>query len=213
MHRFGGFVSMKANGDGTESPYEINITLFDACMGTRRGIDHFQIARFLCSQAMMMVLQGIPAVYIQSLLASANDLNHVEQTGRTRSINRRIWQDDELRYLLENPVSNQSEVFNALTHMIRVRRRQLAFHPNATQEVISVNTDLFVVRRQFRDISEDQVIFALSNVTDRILHLPLSILGFLKKDYVDILHNPSEKIGDIITLHPYQSLWLTNNPR
>ncbi|MDO6805926.1 sugar phosphorylase, partial [Wenyingzhuangia sp. 1_MG-2023] len=94
---------MKANPDGTESPYEINIALFDACMGTRRGPDHFQVPRFLCSQAIMLAMQGIPAVYIHSLTASPNDLAHVEQTGRTRSINRRIWNCDELETLLNNP--------------------------------------------------------------------------------------------------------------
>ncbi|MEK9713166.1 MAG: sugar phosphorylase, partial [Thalassolituus sp.] len=127
MHRFGGFVSMKANSDGTESPYEINITLFDACMGTRRGVDHHQVQRFLCSQAIMLAMQGIPAVYIHSLTASPNDLEHVEKTGRTRSINRRIWDKNELDYLLGNPVTPQAEVFAALTRMIKLRRKQPAF--------------------------------------------------------------------------------------
>ena len=36
--------------------------------------------------------QGMPALYIHSLLATTNDLDLVEQTGRTRSINRGHWQ-------------------------------------------------------------------------------------------------------------------------
>lgn len=70
MHRFGGFVSMKANQDGKDSPYEINISLFDAMQGTRRGPDQWQVQRFLCSQAIMLSLQGIPALYIHSLTAT-----------------------------------------------------------------------------------------------------------------------------------------------
>ncbi|PHS00999.1 MAG: alpha-amylase [Oceanobacter sp.] len=207
MHRFGGFVSMKANSDGTESPYEINITLFDACMGTRRGVDHHQVPRFLCSQAIMLAMQGIPAVYIHSLTASPNDLDHVEQTGRTRSINRRIWDKNELEYLLGNPVTHQAEVFTTLTRMIRIRRDQKAFNPDARQDVIKINTDLFILKRTSTD--GEQRIYAISNVTERILRLPLASLGFLENGLKDILALESTTIDEELVLYPYQTVWLT----
>lgn len=207
MHRFGGFVSMKANSDGTESPYEINITLFDACMGTRRGVDHHQVPRFLCSQAIMLAMQGIPAVYIHSLTASANDLDHVEQTGRTRSINRRIWDKSELEYLLGNSVTHQAEVFTALTRMIRTRRDQPAFNPDARQDVIKINTDLFILKRT--SVEGDQRIYAISNVTERILRLPLASLGFLENGLKDLLAQEPTSIDEELVLYPYQTVWLT----
>ena len=207
MHRFGGFVSMKANSDGTESPYEINITLFDACMGTRRGVDHHQVPLFLCSQAIMLAMQGIPAVYIHSLTASPNDLDHVEQTGRTRSINRRIWDKNELEYLLGNPVTHQAEVFTTLTRMIRIRRDQKAFNPDARQDVIKINTDLFILKRTSTD--GEQRIYAISNVTERILRLPLASLGFLENGLKDILALESTTIDEELVLYPYQTVWLT----
>lgn len=207
MHRFGGFVSMKANSDGTESPYEINITLFDACMGTRRGVDHHQVPRFLCSQAIMLAMQGIPAVYIHSLTASPNDLDHVEQTGRTRSINRRIWDKNELEYLLGNPVTHQAEVFTTLTRMIRIRRDQKAFNPDARQDVIKINTDLFILKRTSTD--GEQRVYAISNVTERILRLPLASLGFLENGLKDILALESTTIDEELVLYPYQTVWLT----
>ncbi|MAE21148.1 MAG: alpha-amylase [Pseudomonas sp.] len=208
MHRFGGFVSMKANSDGTESPYEINITLFDACMGTRRGVDHYQVPRFLCSQAIMLAMQGIPAVYLHSLTASPNDLDHVEQTGRTRSINRRIWDKHELECLLANPVTHQAEVFQALTRMIRLRRQQPAFHPDARQDVIKINTDLFILKRT--SIDGEQKIFAVSNVTERILKLPLATLGFLESGLMDLLAENPQPIEQDLMLSPYQTVWLTS---
>ena len=206
MHRFGGFVSMKANSDGSESPYEINITLFDACMGTRRGVDHHQVPRFLCSQAIMLSMQGIPAVYIHSLTASPNDLARVEQTGRTRSINRRIWDAGELEYLLGNPVTHQAEVFSALSRMIKIRRKQPAFHPDARQEVIKINSDLFILRRSCGD--SGQRIYAIANVTERILNLPLASLGFLESGLKDLLSLNEAVIGDELVLYPYQCAWL-----
>lgn len=209
MHRFGGFVSMKANSDGTESPYEINITLFDACMGTRRGVDHHQVPRFLCSQSIMLAMQGIPAVYLHSLTASPNDLEHVEQTGRTRSINRRIWDKNELEYLLANPVTHQAEVFNALTRMIRIRRDQPAFNPDARQDVIKINTDLFILQRT--SLNGIQRIYAISNVTERILRLPLASLGFLENGLKDLLAQEPTTIENELILYPYQTAWLTKN--
>lgn len=208
MHRFGGFVSMKANPDGSLSPYEINISLFDACMGTRRGVDHWQVSRFLCSQAMMLAMQGIPAMYIHSLTASPNDLQRVEETGRTRSINRRIWQADELQQLLANPVTPQAEVFSALQRLLRIRRQHPAFHPDARQEVIRISSDLFVLKR----VSEGagQVIHAISNVTDRALDMPLATLGFLPAGLRDLLAcDDSWRLEGSLVLLPYQTVWLT----
>lgn len=211
MHRFGGFVSMKANPDGSQSPYEINISLFDACMGTRRGSDHFQVQRFLCSQAIMLALRGIPALYIHSLVATPNDLDHVEQTGRTRSINRKIWDKHELECLLNNPVTPQAEVFTELRRMIRIRRDQKAFHPDAKQDIVRINSDLFIVKRTSMD--NRQTLYALSNVTERILQLPLASLGFLPGGLVDLLSHQEADIAatEILTLAPYQTVWLTQS--
>jgi sucrose phosphorylase len=72
MQQFGGKISMRKKPDGTESPYEINISLFDALKGTAKGEDEWQIERFLCSQTIMMALEGIPAFYIHSFLATPN---------------------------------------------------------------------------------------------------------------------------------------------
>lgn len=205
MHRFGGFVSMKANPDGSQSPYEINISLFDACMGTRRGADHFQVQRFLCAQAIMLAMQGIPAVYIHSLLATPNDLEHVEKTGRTRSINRKIWDKSELECLLNNPVTPQAEVFSELRRMIRIRCAQQAFHPDGRQDIIRINSDLFINRRSHNG----QILFAIANVTERMLKLPLDVLGFLPDGLTDLLAYEPQVISGELALAPYQTVWLS----
>lgn len=204
MHRFGGFVSMKANPDGSQSPYEINISLFDACMGTRRGPDHYQVQRFLCAQSIMLGLQGIPAVYIHSLLATPNDLAHVERTGRTRSINRKVWDEAELKSLLQNPLSHQAEVFSELRRIIKIRCAQPAFHPDARQDIIRINSDLFINKRS----SQGQTLYAISNVTERLLKLPLDALGFLPAGLTDLLQVDAQPLLSELMLAPYQTVWL-----
>lgn len=173
MHRFGGFVSMRSNPDGSDSPYEINITWFEAMRGTRRGPDPWQIARFLCSQAIMLTLQGIPALYIHTLTGTLNDVEGVERSGRLRSINRRRWQRDELALLLESPSTPTHDVFHALSRLLELRRTEPCFHPNATQRVLTTPPDVLAIERG--PLSDGRRLLALFNVTDTLL--PLDNVG------------------------------------
>ena len=164
MHRFGGFVSMRSNPDGSDTPYEINITWFEAMRGTRRGPDPWQIARFLCSQAIMLSLQGIPALYIHTLTGTLNDVEGVERSGRLRSINRRRWQLDELALLLESPATPTHDVFHALHRLLTQRRQEPCFHPNAPQRVIDTPSELLALERG--PLPNGRRLLALYNVTD-----------------------------------------------
>ncbi|GGC90316.1 sugar phosphorylase [Vreelandella lutescens] len=164
MHRFGGFVSMRSNPDGSDTPYEINITWFEAMRGTRRGPDPWQIARFLCSQAIMLSLQGIPALYIHTLTGTLNDVEGVERSGRLRSINRRRWQLDELALLLESPSTPTHDVFRALHRLLEQRRQEPCFHPNAPQRVIETPPELLAIERG--PLTHGRRLLALYNVTD-----------------------------------------------
>ncbi|MBC6418550.1 MAG: sugar phosphorylase [Prochloron sp. SP5CPC1] len=210
MKQFGAEISMRTGNDGQEHLYEINISLFDAFKGTIKGEDEWQIERFLCSQIIAMSLEGIPAFYIHSLLATPNDVEHVRQTGRKRSINRHQWNEVALAQQLNNPNSNQSLVLKELSRLIRIRRRQKAFHPNATQYTLHLGNSLFSFWRQ--SMSRDQSIFSIHNVTDRPQVVCLSELNIYETDnWCDLMGSGQlEDIHGKLTLKPYQSVWLTN---
>ncbi|MWJ27660.1 alpha-amylase [Halomonas sp. ZH2S] len=165
MHRFGGFVSMRSNPEGGDIPYEINITWFEAMQGTHRGADPWQVARFLCSQAIMLGLQGIPALYLHSLTATPNDLEGVERSGRLRSINRRRWQLKELEPLLDSATTPTHKVFTALNRLLEQRREEPCFHPSAPQRVLPAPNELLVIERG--PMADGRRLLALYNVTDR----------------------------------------------
>ncbi len=209
MHSFGGFVSMRSRPDGSESPYEINIALFDAFKGTDRGPDRWQVARLMCSQTVMMALKGIPAVYIHSLTATANDLAGVERSGRLRSINRRKWDRDELDGLLADPETAQKRVFDELRRLLVIRRGQSAFHPVAEQQVLSLGDAFFGLWR--RSLDGRQQILAVSNLTDNPQSLPLALSELQKASkWVDLISGEELALGTgELTLAPYQSVWLT----
>ena len=210
MRGFGGEISKRALADGSLAPYEINITLFDALKGTVDGEDAFQEARFLCSQAVMLGLEGVPAIYIHSLLACPNDHEGVAATGRKRSINRRRWDEEELEALLADDESPQARVLERLGRLIRIRRRQPAFHPNATQYTLQLGDALFGFWRQ--SPRREQSIFAVHNLRPETRRLPLSSLNLVATDgWRDLIADqPVDDLGAVLELAPYQSIWLTN---
>lgn len=211
MRRFGGAISMRQQPDGSESPYEVNISFFDALKGTAEGEDQWQIERFLCSQTIMMSLEGIPAFYIHSLLATANDWEAVERTGRKRSINRHQWDYEQLQRHLADGPSPHAVVFKELCRLIRLRRKQGAFHPNATQYTLHLhNQSLFAFWRQ--SMARDQSIFSIHNLSNRPQPLQLSDLNLVSTDaWCDLIDGVC--LPDLygrLSLRPYQSVWVTN---
>ena len=209
MHRFGGFVSMKANPHGEDTPYEVNISLFDAMQGTRRGQDQWQAERFICSQAIMLSLQGIPAIYIHSLLATPNDLHGVELTGRTRSINRKTWPYYELVSLLESTNTLQHQVFESLRKLLQTRRNEICFHPDNPQQIIDISNGLFAVLRT--DRNSGRKLLAIHNVTSSPQDITIQDRPDLSDEarWHDLVSDkPVEDILPLVTLQPYQFMWL-----
>ncbi|HET6528848.1 MAG TPA: alpha-amylase family glycosyl hydrolase, partial [Balneolaceae bacterium] len=66
----GGFVSYKTNSDGSQSPYELNITYYDAFADSEVENSDLQVKRFLCSQIITLSLQGVPGIYFHNLTAT-----------------------------------------------------------------------------------------------------------------------------------------------
>ncbi|WP_417565596.1 sugar phosphorylase [Marinobacter sp.] len=211
MDSFGGKVSYRRTADGRDQPYEINIALYDALQGTvESGRDHWQLHRFICAHTVMLALEGIPAFYIHSLLATENDLERVEHTGRLRSINRSQWKLDDLERKLEDPLSHHSKAFHELKRLIAIRRKQPAFHPNATQFTLHLGLQLFGFWRQ--SMRRDQSIFCIHNISDDVQQVTLSDINLIGTDHWQDLIS-GMKVDDLsgsITLKPYQSVWLSN---
>ena len=211
MHRLGGFVTTKSNPDGTESPYEINIALFSAFRETyhSNGPDQWQVDRFICSQNIMMTLQGIPAFYIHSLVAAPNDREGVEKTGRTRSINRRRWDYDYLQALIESGRTSNAEVLKRLTNILQRRKKHKAFHPDVPQHVIDLGQSFFALWRDEEGLRFP--LLAIHNLTSEIKLIDLSkIAGIERFSYwVNLLDNRGVSSAENnFVLQPYQSVWL-----
>lgn len=211
MQQFGGRVTFRRAREGFDKPYEINISLYDAMKGTiEGGADKWQLQRFVCAHAIMLGLEGIPAFYIHSLLGSENDYAKLENTGRNRSINRSQWDINQLQEQLENKFSHHSKVYQQLTELIAIRRRQPAFHPNATQFTLHLGLQIFGFWRQ--SMRRDQSIFCIHNISPETQQVALSDINLIGTDHWHDLIS-GMKIEDqsgSLTLTPYQTLWLSN---
>jgi len=207
---FGGKISWRTTEDGDQKPYEMNISLFDAMQGTTDGKDQWNFERFICAHSVMFALEGIPGIYVHSMLGTQNDYKKVEDTSSNRSINRHRWQEDLLNEALEDDAKHHNKVLTTLNDLLAVRIKQPAFHPNAAQFVLHLGLQLFGFWRQSHD--EKQSIFCISNITNAPLALPLSELNLMTDDkwFELISHTEIDDIMAEIELAPYQSVWITN---
>ena len=209
VQNFGGKVSWRVAEQGKQSPYELNISLIDALSGTHKGKDEYQVSRFLCAHTIMLGLEGIPGIYIHSLLATPNDEARVTHSGQNRAINRHRWEYSDLLNALETP-STHAEVLAAMKNRIAIRKQQAAFHPNATQFTLHLGKHLFGFWRQ--SIDRKQSIFCVANITDQPQILNMTDLNLIStENWHDLLGSPIEILDNAsITLPPYQVVWLSN---
>lgn len=200
----GGRVSYKRNADGSESPYELNITYVDALWNNDIETDPFHAQRFLASQAIQYTLPGVPATYIHSILGSRNWQEGVAQTRRARTINREKLQADKVLSQLKNPETFRSRIFYPYIELITVRRKQPAFHPNASFEILKINPKVFVIKRYCKD----QALYALTNITSQ--HVSVSLSGKRAPRQMKDLFTGKAYRPDLIRLKPYEYVWLTD---
>lgn len=203
----GGMVSSKTNSDGSTSPYELNIT-YPALLGDELQPE-MGLRRFICSQALTLSLQGMPAVYFNSLLGSPNYDEGVKRTGQNRTINRRKWDWDSLVGSLAEK-SSVNAVFQTYLQMLRKRAAQPAFHPNAEQKVHSIRKDVFVLER-INPVHGQRILCLFNFLSQPITFREFNRIDGLKEKtrFQDVLtgkNNKPYKRG--ILMAPYQALWL-----
>jgi sucrose phosphorylase len=205
----GGYISMKSESDGSQTPYELNITYFDAITPPAVTAEDPSraVARFVLSQAIMLAIIGVPAIYLPSLFGAGNYAAGVQATGRYRVINREKHDADALlRDLLSTApdAGTRRAVFTRYQQLLEVRTREAAFHPLGTQTILDVDPAVFAIERIAPDHS-DRVI-ALHNVSDRVITaaLPPSVTGA----WIDLIDRQAVDAAQPISLQPYQILWM-----
>ena len=194
-----GQVSYKQNPDGSESPYELNITYVDAILADTSST---RAEKFLASQSIQYALPGVPATYIHSLLGSRAWVEGAKQTGRARTINREKLQVENLISELNDPESFRSKIFFPYLNLIKTRKKQSAFHPNAGFEILQIDPKVFGIKRS----GKDQTIYALTNISSKTIPVSLSEPASTHQTTDLITGETVNKAA--FNLNPYQYMWL-----
>jgi sucrose phosphorylase len=210
----GGLVSYRANGDGTRSPYELNVTWYSALNREDAGeAQSLQVDRFLASRSIALSLMGVPGVYLPSLFGARNDTAAVLKGSEARSINRKTIDEIALIEKLRDRHSWVHEVAVRFRRLVRRRIATPAFHPNAAQRVLDAGRGVFAVRRG--GAGGPAPVLALTNVTSvpQEVSLPREGLDAPATAWRDRI--TGRERGAVtedalrLTLRPYEVLWLT----
>ncbi len=192
----GGRVSYKDNGDGTQSPYELNINYFDA-VSDMQADESTNLNRYLAAQSLLISMAGVPGIYIHSLLGSGNDLTGLQKLGYNRAINReKLWFSD-LEADLSDEKSRRSQVLNRFKGLLGIRKQQAAFSPSASQRVMKTDNRLITFVR-------GEQIAVVINISSQPVELNTSVLlEGITRDLIT-----GDDVNTIITILPYQVMWL-----
>jgi glucosylglycerate phosphorylase len=197
----GGLISYKHNADGSQSPYEMNINYFDALSNPKsaESLD-LQVNRFIASQAIMLVLVGVPGIYFHSLFGSRGWPAGVQQTGRNRTINREKCQLDTIQAELADESSLRSKVFTRYSQLLQARNSTPAFDPHGRQRVLDLHPAVFAVDR----ISPDEKFHAvcLQNVSGQTISFSTAY-----QSAKDLFTDQPLQVSKL-SLDPYQVLWV-----
>ncbi len=201
----GGLIGTKRNPDGTDAPYELNITYLDLLADPDDPDPDRHVARFLASQAIMLSLRGIPGVYFHSLVGTRNDGAAARASGIPRRINRRKFERGELDRQLADTASLQHKVYEAYRRLLAVRVAQRAFHPEGCQYVYRLDNQALVALLRS---SPDQAhkILVLANLSAATTDVDLSFCGSLTWSR-DLLTDTAPADNRFV-LAPYQVAWI-----
>lgn len=199
----GGAIGTRRQPNGDDTPYELNVSYLSA-LTPPNGEPEQHLQRFLTSQAVMLALQGMPAIYFHSLVGTENDLEGMRQSGIPRRINRRKFRLSELDQRLDAAGSLSAKVFTGVRRLLEIRTQQSAFHPDAEQHYHESGCDQVLCFQRI-DPATGQTIFVASNFDSQpnLIELPPEYQGA-----VDLLGENSPALEGELLLKPAQTVWL-----
>lgn len=205
-----GLVGYRAMPDGTKKPYELNITYRSALSDL--DDPELGVRRFLCSQAVMLGLKGIPGIYFQSIVGAKNwEEGPKRDIGENRDINRMRWDWDDLNGKLDNKDVDQAWIHNIYVSMLRTRNENPSFHPEASQEIISTSGELFVFVR--RSETRPRSVLCIHNFSRKEQKVPkefiYNALGN-SSQFRNLLSHKAISWSDSeeLSIEPYNYMWI-----
>ena len=170
LEKEGALVSYKKNTDGTLSPYEINSSYINA-VSRKNDTDEMKTGKFLNAQAVLLAFKGVPAIYVHSILGSENYYEGVKITGMNRTINREKLEYGKITSELENKNGIRSRIYNRLKELIKARKTEKSFDPDAEQIIQNFGSEVFSFIRI--SVDKEEKILIINNISDKEITLKI----------------------------------------
>ncbi|MDC3016416.1 alpha-amylase family glycosyl hydrolase [Candidatus Pelagibacter sp.] len=190
----------------TKKVYEANITVFDALK--KSDFDQagkFYLERYLSAHAIMVSFEGIPAIYFNSIFGTANDEAKFVITGNNRDVNRYKWNLNNITKKLKNNKTKQSIFYQKITNLLNIRRKQKAFHPNASRLNLKFGTKIYGYKRI--SIDNKQSILCITNLSSKIQKVQLNKAYH---NWYNLIGPKIEIKNKFLILKPFETIWLSN---
>lgn len=168
------------------------------------GIDDEELAlrRFMTLVSVGMIPRGLPAFYINGLLAREN---YAPTAGldENRSINREQLGLDELLTDLADPDHRSSRALDGIRRMLEIRAQEPAFSPWGPEPIV-LELDPRVLAARLQGVDHrDREIVVVASFSAEVLRMRLPLDGPLN----DLLSDRTIAAGEV-ELQPFETLWL-----
>jgi len=194
--------SRRRTVDGDDRPWELNATWFSACAPEPDEPVDRHVERVLATQAVVLALRGVPALYLPLFLAGANDLDRARRWQDNRAVNRGRYDLSTWQHHLADGGSLQARLFEGVRHLARVRRACPAFHPEGAQTIDGdVPAPVLAIRRRSPDGAT--VVRCLTNFGAVPCEVVLD-----DEPSLDLLTNQAVPAAGPLVLAPYRTAWL-----
>lgn len=149
LHHREGFVSYKTIADENH-PYELNISFFDALS---KSYEESREAnqKFLSAHAISFFLQGVPAIYIHSLLGSRSNHEEAREKGIKRLINRAQIPLNLLEESLSEPSSRRAQILEGIHALLSLRKQLSCCAPQEIQKIKHKDSRIWCCERRNKD--------------------------------------------------------------
>ena len=157
--------------------------------------DEIRINKFLAAETILLSMQGLPGIYVHSLIGSRNDYYGKEISGIPRRINREKININYLEKELNNS-TNRKKIFDEILRRLKIRGEHKEFAPDSKQKILSLDKRVFALER----ISKDKKITVLVNVSSDEVQLDIENKGL---DIISGIY-----VDKKVNLNPLQCMWI-----
>ena len=210
LNQHGGLANYAKLAGGKEIVYEICGTPWNLINNPNDDEPlEVQLRRYAVVLALGLGLRGLPGIYINGLFASTNYLPQ-EGLDENRTINREVFDLNELEKKLKNPNNQMARAFKLVQHLLNIRSTEPSFNPfGPPVEVLELDNNA-VIASVLRDPGEASALVSLVNVKNQIVAIEgFKIKKILGNKGLDLISNKFVEFTETnLSLEPYQVLWL-----